>query len=232
MRKAQTTKVLLGFSLIELLVVIAIIGLLLAILMPGLGKAKAMAYRLKCASNLKQIDLAVRMYMDRNNDTYPSSDDPNYILWPGRKWRPFITPYLGGNIDANNPSVLLCPSDKVAPVRWESTSYSYSLAFYHNSEQIDNLTSDLMVPLLPIPQKPVNVAKPGGKIMFGEWLSNHKRVPEGSDNGWWCWEGKRNYLFADGQVHFLDSNDIRPANDGYPNPNLTKHGIRGIDWPR
>ncbi len=217
-----------GFTLIELLVVIGIITLLLAILIPGLRKARAMAYRLKCSSNLKQINLAVQLYMDRNHDTYPCPNDPKYILWPGRKWRSFIAPYLGRNIDANNPSVLLCPADKVAPVKWESTSYSYSLAFYHRPEQINSITSDLITNLDPVKQNSANVASPIGKIFFGEWLSNHYRV-EQTDNGWWCWEGSRNYLFADGHVAFPKAKDIYPAKDGNPNPNLTINGIKGVD---
>ncbi|MFH1370956.1 MAG: DUF1559 domain-containing protein [Planctomycetota bacterium] len=221
-----------------MLVVIAIIAAILAILMPGLGKAKAMARRTKCAGNLKQVDIAMHLYISTNDDTYPAAQDPvftdpNIWLWMGRGWRKFISPYLGGKIDANNPSVLLCPSDKIAPVKWESTSYSYSLAFYHSPKDIDSLTSPYsdLTKLSPVSQKPVNVAKPAGKIIVGEWLSNHQRVEQG-DDGWWCWEGKRNYLFADGQVRFLDANDIRSAHDGRPNPNVTIHGIRGIDWPR
>jgi prepilin-type processing-associated H-X9-DG protein len=211
--------------------------------MPGLGKARTMTRRTKCASNLHQIDIAMHLYISTNDDAYPCAQDtlpkkqpsdPSVWLWMGRGWRRFIIPYLGGNIDANNPSVLLCPSDKIAPVKWESTSYSYSLAFYHKPGDIDSLNglySDLTT-LLPTAQKPVNVAKPAGKILIGEWLSNHKQVPNDNGSGWWCREGKRNYLFADGQVRFLDANDIRPANDGNPNPNLTTHGIKGSDWPR
>ena len=220
-----------AFTLIELLVVIAIITTLLAILMPGLGKARAMMYRLRCSSNLKQIDLAVRMYMAKNNDTYPCSDDQNYILWPGRKWRSFVEPYLGGKIDANNPSVLYCPQDRIGREKYESTSYAYSMTFYHTSEQIDYMgdNGDIWgTSLPPVGQKFFNVANPSAKILIGEWLSNHLRV-NGDDRGWWCWEGRRNYLFADGQVSFLDANDIRTGHDGYPNPNLTIHGIRGSD---
>ena len=44
--------------------------------------------------------------------------------------------------------------------------------------------------------------------------------------------GQQTFLFADGHVRFLDSNDINPARDGFPNPNITINGIRGIDWPR
>ena len=223
-----------GFTIVELLVVIAIIAALTAILLPALGKARTSAYQIRCTSNLKQIDLAIRAYMDRNNDTYPCSDDPNYCLWPGRKWRPFVAPYLGGNIDANNPSVLWCPQDQASKIKYESTSYDYSMAFYHTPEQIDYIGSNgdtWGTSLPPAGQKLSNVAKPSSKILIGEWFSNHWRIT-GKDGGWWCWAGKRNYLFADGHVYFLDANDIRPALDGNPNPNVTIHGIRGIDWPR
>jgi prepilin-type N-terminal cleavage/methylation domain-containing protein/prepilin-type processing-associated H-X9-DG protein len=239
--KAHPAKDLFGFSLIELLVVISIIAMVLAILMPGLGKARATANRTRCAGNLKQINLAMHLYIGSNNDTYPCAEDPlsttpYYWLWMGRGWRGFIAPYLGGKIDANNPSVLLCPADKIAPQKWESTSYSYSMAFYHSPRQIDDMNSiedTYMPPAKPsVPQKCVNVARPAEKIIVGEWLSNHRRIEQGNDQAWWGWAGSRNFLFVDGQVRFLDANDIRPANDGNPNPNLTTHGIKGSDWPR
>ena len=118
-----------------------------------------------------------------------------------------------------------------------STSYAYSMAFYHSPEQIDNMNSvsdqwgDNNPPVHCVRQRSPNVARPSQKILIGEWLSNHLPV-NGKDPGWWDWQGTRNYLFADGQVLFLEAAQIREANDGNPNPNLTRHGIRGIDWPR
>ena len=223
-----------GFTLVELLVVIAIIALLLSILLPSLRKVKSMAMRLKCAHNLKQIDLAVNFYLNENDNTYPCAQDPlpaGYWLWMGRGWRFLVEPYLGGNIDANNPSVLFCPQDYAAKDKYESTSYSYSMAFYHSPEQIDDMNSPADTygnPQPSIPQRSLDVARPSGKILIGEWLSNH--LPIDDDQGWWCWQGSRNYLFVDGQVRLLKAKQIRPARDGFPNANLTFHGIKGLDY--
>ncbi len=235
-----------AFTLVELLVVITIIALLLSILIPALGKARSLTKRIVCKSNLRQIDLAMRLYIEANNDTYPGTQDPVYTnpdtgaiiwLWMGRGWRSFVEPHLGGNIKVENPSVLFCPEDQAEPEKYESTSYSYSMAFYHSPGQINNMNSPSYTcgngPFVEsVPQQSVNVAKPSEKIIIGEWNSNHLRVVEqgwyGYD-GWWCWDGSRNYLFADGSVDFIEATDIAPAQDGYPNPNLTVDGIKGSD---
>jgi len=229
-----------GFTIIELLVVIGIIAVLLAILIPGLGKARGMAKRMKCASNLRQIDVAMRLYLGENKDTYPCAQDPvrdpNIWLWMGRGWRGFIAPYFGEKIDVNNPSVLLCPADNTEPNKYEATSYSYSMAFYHSPEQINDMNSKedtyKNTPKPSVQQESDRVANPAKKIIVGEWNSNHRRVEQGQDKGWWNRLGSRNFLFADGHVIFLEAEKIRPANDGNPNPNLTKDGIEGMDWPR
>ncbi len=242
-RCGQVLKILRpGFTLVELLVVIAIIAVLLSVLMPSLGKARSAAMQVRCANNLKQIYIAMNLYLETNEDTYFCSEvnDPlpsGNWLWMGRGWRGFIEPYLDTKTNEENPSVLWCAQDHISKEKYESTSYAYSMSFYHSPEQIDSMSSpadtfDRANVQPSIPQRSTNVANPSGKILIGEWLSNHMRVDTDKDSGWWCWVGSRNYLFADGQIRFLKAREIREANDGLPDANLTIGGIKGTDWPR
>ncbi|AQQ70710.1 putative major pilin subunit [Limihaloglobus sulfuriphilus] len=68
MRYANKAK---GFTLIELLVVISIIALLMAILMPALGRVRRMAKTMTCAANLKQIGLYIPLYQVGNDGKVP-----------------------------------------------------------------------------------------------------------------------------------------------------------------
>ncbi|MFH1613942.1 MAG: type II secretion system protein [Planctomycetota bacterium] len=108
-----------AFTLVELLVVIAIIAVLLSILVPTLNRARHSAKRVVCASNMKQISYAMRMYRDAWDNFWPiKNDDPcsegfivgkdrGSLTWmPYRTWSMVLTKlYLNGD-----SKVFICPS--------------------------------------------------------------------------------------------------------------------------
>jgi len=207
-----------GFTLVEMLVVISIIGILAAMLMPALARAKAKASQIKCLNHMRQLDLSLIMYSDDFSGEYPARrQQPN--AWP-QKLRPYY----------KNLEILTCPRD------------SFGVAGFFSSDEnpkrsyLINAFNDYFKTYLPpkdyqqfqrwafphgmLAQK---IPNPAETLVFGEKKTGsyhvHMDIDQGKrGNDFEEIEHKRhgsgsNFAFADGSVRLLKSGqELYPMN--------------------
>ncbi len=133
-----------AFTLIELMVVIAIVALLISILLPALGKAKASARRTVCASQLRQVGIGFRQYLNESRDRLPyASFMPSLGPFPlsGTRVIPIATVLKNFVTD---PGAFQCPNDiaddgRAAPNAGKSY-FESELSSYEYRVQLNGLT--------------------------------------------------------------------------------------------
>jgi type II secretory pathway pseudopilin PulG len=110
--------------LIELLVVIGIIGVLAAMLLPALNRSKGATRAVACMSNLRQIGVALQIYLGENNNhlptmrDYSSTTDSNTVVLP--------TPNVVLAAELGNSNVMCCPADNTGTFQQTGSSYSWN----------------------------------------------------------------------------------------------------------
>ncbi len=198
-----------AFTLIELLVVVAIIAVLAAMLLPALAGAHAQAQATACESNLHQLGVGFLMYLQDNDDCFPTAAlkgalgaQPEDWIW----WQ--IERGAGGSFTMRSRAqgsviremgeydsrYLRCPADFDAPDReviWqqhpgeEQYFYSYSLNGYSEHGMASYISKDRSVIFRNLAS---SIVRPASKIMLAEERGGPGDGPGDAviDDG--CWQ--------------------------------------------
>ena len=157
-----------GFTLIEMLVVIAIIGMLAGMVFPVFVRAKERARQSVCISNLKQLSLAMRMYLDDNDGGYvPAASPDNLMRWHGVRAsedEPFRPE--GGPLSSYYTSRELktCPS--FSPTS-ESYGYEQGTGGYgYNEQYVGGSPASWVNNAMYVPAKEFMISNPADTVML------------------------------------------------------------------
>lgn len=219
-----------GFTLLELLVVIAILGVLVGLLLPAVQAARENARTANCASNMRQVGLAMAQFCDTHGGRWPETShtvepDPVTGLYT-QAWIYTIGPYME-DVDA----IRICPSDLAGELRLAGKGTSYTMNGYLSKEArppFDNRRkivsmSKSIVAFELAEIKDAGVLRTGNPLdidVFNDhvhsfnWFSNSNIQSNqvytaiGNEIALERHAGTAHYLYADGHVELIPSQQI------------------------
>jgi len=142
-----------AFTLIELLVVVAIIAILASLLFPAIARAKDKGKTTKCASNERQLIMALIMY-EQDQRYYPGT-------WPEPLWYMQLQPYVGRSATNRGQGVFVCPSSFQKPPGAKGSREGGFLGWlaYAQNGMINNGVTTM---------SSANIADPEGTLMYAD----------------------------------------------------------------
>jgi len=200
-----------AFSLIELLAVVAIVGILAAVLVPVLSKARATAAGIACLSNLRGFYLVLATDIQEHNNTLPlaydsaSGESWTQIAWSDRRYT---------KNDYRELPLFSCPLQLRAIGRTPMQTRTYSMNLVPTRTGI-NPSGNERRSIHSIPRPSSTVILADGRAYSATYYNpgfayESEKLPE------FLHGGKANFVFLDGHGESLREADLPPVKSAWP----------------